>query len=105
MNNLNVNCRNDVSDDDCKKCFVNGIIFSCPAMCADYEAVTPKTRRTVIKKQSFGISVNNAPTVIEPYIVVKAINGAVWYYGQYEPREKALEVAREVNGFIAENEL
>ena len=39
MSGLNHLCANDVSDDDCNKCMVHGIIFRCPHFCQDFEDI------------------------------------------------------------------
>lgn len=53
----------------------------------------------------FTIEVNNLPTYpLDKYIVVKAIGTEFWFYGTYPDKDKALEVAFEVDGFIAEVE-
>ena len=31
-------CVNNVSDEDCGKCMVRGLIFSCPQNCEDYDS-------------------------------------------------------------------
>lgn len=36
MSTLNYLCENDVSDDDCYKCVVHGILFGCPKDCPDF---------------------------------------------------------------------
>lgn len=39
MSYLDIECKHDVSDDDCRKCFKRGIIFSCPPNCEYFEEV------------------------------------------------------------------
>lgn len=39
MSTLNYLCKKDVSDDDCNKCLVHGIMFGCPKGCPDFEDV------------------------------------------------------------------
>lgn len=39
MATLNYLCRHDVSDEDCYKCMVNGIVFGCPEDCPDFSDV------------------------------------------------------------------
>lgn len=34
---LNYLCENDVSDEDCYKCYKRGIIFGCPPNCPDFK--------------------------------------------------------------------
>ena len=36
MTGLNYLCENDISDDDCLRCGVHGIMFSCPIDCPDF---------------------------------------------------------------------
>ena len=37
MSKLNYVCENNVSDDDCNKCLIYGIIFSCLPDCPDFK--------------------------------------------------------------------
>lgn len=39
MGTLNYLCGNDVSDEDCYKCLIHGIQFSCPPDCPDFADV------------------------------------------------------------------
>ena len=39
MRTLNYLCEHDISDEDCYKCGVNGIIFGCPEPCPDFKDV------------------------------------------------------------------
>lgn len=39
MGTLNYLCENDVSDEDCYKCLIHGIQFSCPSNCPDFQDV------------------------------------------------------------------
>ena len=50
------------------------------------------------------IHVNNTPAINKPYVVVRrAEDGKLWYFGQYDDKNKADQVAVEIgNGFVAE---
>ena len=37
MSTLNYLCKNDVSDEDCNRCLVHGIMFGCPKGCPNFE--------------------------------------------------------------------
>ena len=51
------------------------------------------------------IEINNLPTYpLDKYIVVRGDHAEFWFYGTYPDKDKALEVAFEVDGFIAEVE-
>ena len=39
MSTLNYLCKNDISDEDCNRCLVHGIMFGCPKGCPDFEDV------------------------------------------------------------------
>ena len=36
---LNYNCIHNVSDEDCNKCLIHGILPACPERCNDYNKV------------------------------------------------------------------
>ena len=36
MNGLDIPCKFDISDEDCRKCLKYGIIFHCPDDCPEY---------------------------------------------------------------------
>ena len=36
---LNYLCENDISDEDCLRCLINGIKFGCPEDCPDFKDV------------------------------------------------------------------
>lgn len=46
----------------------------------------------------------NTPETLDaeeyPFIVARACEGSVWYYGSYRTQEKAHEVAEKVDGFV-----
>ena len=48
------------------------------------------------------IKVNNPPKKFRKYIVVRLVDSSLWYYATYDTEEEAKNVAREVDGFIAE---
>lgn len=48
------------------------------------------------------IKVNNPPKKYRKYIVVRLVDSSLWYYATYDTEEEASNVAREVDGFIAE---
>ncbi len=48
------------------------------------------------------IKVNNPPKKFRKYIVVRLVDSELWYYATFDEEERAREVAREVDGFIAE---
>lgn len=52
------------------------------------------------------ISVKNTPAIDKPYVVVRrAEDGSLWYFGQYDDKNKAAQVAVEIgNGFVAEEQ-
>lgn len=42
---LNDECKHNISDDDCYKCFKQGIIFSCPVACEHFEDIMSEKQR------------------------------------------------------------
>ena len=48
------------------------------------------------------IKVNNPPKKFRKYIVVRLVDSSLWYYATYDTEEEAKNVAREVDGFVAE---
>lgn len=51
------------------------------------------------------IEISNMPLdVAEKYIVFRVASGAAWYYGAFDVMERAIEVARQVDGAVAEND-
>lgn len=51
------------------------------------------------------IEISNMPQdVAEKYIVFRVASGAAWYYGAYDNMERAIEVARQLDGAVAEND-
>lgn len=57
-------------------------------------------------KTKMKISVFNVPELVKDWIVIRrADDCSLWYHGQYDDRERALRVAKEVNGFISEGRI
>lgn len=51
------------------------------------------------------IEISNMPQdVDEKYIVFRVSSGAAWYWGAFDIMERAIEVARQVDGAVAEND-
>lgn len=51
------------------------------------------------------IEISNMPQdVTERYVVFRVASGSAWYWGAYDNLNRAIEVAREVDGAIAEQE-
>lgn len=51
------------------------------------------------------IEISNMPQdVAEKYIVFRVASGAAWYYGAFDIMERAIEVARQIDGAVAEND-
>ena len=46
---LNDECKHNISDDDCYKCFKHGIIYSCPVACEHFEDIE-LNRKTFLSK-------------------------------------------------------
>lgn len=46
------------------------------------------------------VEINNAPAELEKYLVVRGIDP--WFYGSYESRKKAEEVATIIGGMVLE---
>lgn len=44
--------------------------------------------------------VKNLPENLDGYIVVRAVQGELWYWGRFPTEEKAKQAALEVDGFI-----
>lgn len=51
------------------------------------------------------MNVNNLPAYAfaHHWIVARDIDGALWFYGAYDDREKADKVAETVSGIVVEN--
>ena len=51
------------------------------------------------------VDVKNAPrTLTSGYMVARAVDGELWYYGTYEEKDRAEYVAQEIgNGVVLEN--
>ena len=58
----------------------------------------------MVKHMIVGIDVKNMPEIITGgYLVVRAVDGELWYYGVYSELSKARLVAREIiNGVVLE---
>ena len=51
------------------------------------------------------IEISNMPQdVRERYVVFRVASGSAWYWGAYDNLNRAIEVAKEVDGAIAEQE-
>lgn len=46
--------------------------------------------------------INNIPPYTRRYVVVRLVNNELWYYATYDEKERAEDVAREIDGFVAE---
>lgn len=46
--------------------------------------------------------INNIPIYTRRYVVVRLVNNELWYYATYDEKERAEDVAREIDGFVAE---
>lgn len=51
MSTLNYLCDNDISDDDCYKCFKHGYLFSCPSNCPDFKDVRIGMSESMLKER------------------------------------------------------
>lgn len=51
------------------------------------------------------MTVNNVPTYAKEYnyMVARECDGELWFYGAYETKERATEVAIEVRGIVIDN--
>lgn len=51
------------------------------------------------------MTVNNVPTYAKEYnyMVTRECDGELWFYGAYETKERATEVAIEVHGVVVDN--
>ena len=50
------------------------------------------------------MNINNTPATARTWIVAREVDGELWYYGSWEEKEKAQEVAYDVGGVMVENE-
>lgn len=50
------------------------------------------------------MNINNMPATARTWIVAREVDGELWYYGSWEEKEKAQEVAYDVGGVMVENE-
>lgn len=50
------------------------------------------------------VNINRKPATARTWIVAREVDGELWYYGSWEEKEKAQEVAWEVGGIVVENE-
>lgn len=48
--------------------------------------------------------VNNIPEDAERYIVARVFEGELWYWGSWDDKNKAHEVAEEIGGVMVEND-
>lgn len=46
--------------------------------------------------------INNIPPHTRRYVVVRLVDSSLWYYATYDEKERAEEIAREIDGFVAE---
>lgn len=49
--------------------------------------------------------VNNIPEDAERYIVARVFEGELWYWGSWDNKNKAHDVAEEIGGVMVENRI
>ncbi len=74
----------------------------CPVLW--YYIVTGKEALHERKVRIMSVNINNMPATARTWIVAREVDGELWYYGSWEKKEKAQEVAWEVGGIVVENE-
>ena len=53
---------------------------------------------------NYTVKVNNLPTTAKPYIVARAVDGDLWYWGSWDDEEHAHTVANEIGGIVVYGE-
>ena len=55
--------------------------------------------------EAYEVKINNLPdyAINHDYIVVRAVNGELWFYGAYDTEERAYEVAEIEDGAVLRN--
>lgn len=51
------------------------------------------------------MTINNMPNATKKYIVARRVDGALWFWGSWDDRNKANEVALEIGGEVIAAEI
>jgi len=51
------------------------------------------------------LNINNMPAIVRAWIVASEVNGEFWFWGSWDDRETAQEVAQEIGGIMIDREL
>lgn len=49
------------------------------------------------------VEVHNKPNTCRKYIVANVCNSELWFYGSFDNKDRAFEVALELNALVVEN--
>lgn len=49
------------------------------------------------------VTVMNMPESVKRYVVARAVNGTLWFWGTWDSKAEADSVANEIGGVIVEN--
>lgn len=67
--NLNNTCIHNVSDEDCNKCMIHGILLKCPEGCKDYNRGNRKTKSEYMKEQNMFVLVPDPEAEVDEAFV------------------------------------
>ncbi len=48
------------------------------------------------------VTVNNMPESVKKYVVARAVDGTLWYWGTWNDKAEAERVADEIDGLVVE---
>ena len=49
------------------------------------------------------MKINNTPNTAKRYIVAREVNDELWFWGSWDDRDRANQVAIEIGGIVIEN--